>query len=39
MDVLHVATALHLGIQKFLSFDKNQVLLARKEGLQVPGDH
>ena len=36
MDVLHVATALHLKIKKFLSFDTKQAMLAKKEGLKVP---
>ncbi|MBX9742762.1 MAG: type II toxin-antitoxin system VapC family toxin [Chthoniobacterales bacterium] len=36
MDVLHVATALHLKTKVFLSFDQKQVLLAKKEGLKVP---
>ena len=36
MDVLHIATAKHLKIKTFLSFDKNQIALAKKEGLKVP---
>ena len=32
-DVLHVATALHLRAQEFLSFDANQRALAMAEGL------
>jgi predicted nucleic acid-binding protein len=36
MDILHVATAKHLGAWNFLTFDENQKLLARAEGLQVP---
>lgn len=35
-DVLHVATALHLGATEFLSFDGRQKDLAGAEGLIVP---
>ena len=35
-DVLHVATALHLGASEFLTFDANQKKLAQAEGLVVP---
>ena len=35
-DVLHVATALHLGASEFLTFDANQKKLAETEGLVVP---
>lgn len=35
-DVLHVATALHLGVSEFLTFDANQKKLAEAEGLKVP---
>ncbi|MCE0524235.1 MAG: type II toxin-antitoxin system VapC family toxin [Methylacidiphilales bacterium] len=35
-DVLHVATALHLGTKEFLTFDGNQKKLAKAEGLKVP---
>jgi predicted nucleic acid-binding protein len=35
-DVLHVATALHLGVTQFLSFDTKQKALAEAEGLIVP---
>jgi predicted nucleic acid-binding protein len=35
-DVLHVATALHLGASEFLSFDGKQKDLAKAEGLAVP---
>ncbi len=35
-DILHVATALHLGITEFLTFDGNQRELAESEGLVVP---
>jgi len=34
-DVLHVATALHLGAREFLSFDARQRKLAKAEGLKV----
>ncbi len=36
MDILHVATALELGVKKFLTFDGNQKKLAEAEGLVVP---
>lgn len=36
MDILHVATALHLGAKDFLSFDKNQGILASSEDLKLP---
>lgn len=32
-DILHVATAVHLGAAEFLTFDANQKLLAEAEGL------
>jgi predicted nucleic acid-binding protein len=35
-DILHVATALHLGSGEFLTFDSNQRRLAEAEGLVVP---
>ena len=35
-DILHVATALHLGTEQFLTFDANQKLLAEAEGMEVP---
>lgn len=35
-DILHVATALHLGVGEFLTFDANQRRLAVSEGLVVP---
>lgn len=35
-DVLHVATALHLGVAEFLTFDGKQKTLAEAEGLKVP---
>ena len=34
-DVLHVATALHLGAREFLTFDANQRKLATAEKLKV----
>jgi predicted nucleic acid-binding protein len=36
VDILHVATALHLGTEKFLTFDQNQKRLAEAEGMTVP---
>jgi predicted nucleic acid-binding protein len=35
-DILHVATALHLGSPEFLTFDANQKTLAEAEGMSVP---
>ncbi len=35
LDVLHVATAKHLGASDFLSFDANQRILAVAEGIAV----
>lgn len=35
-DILHVATALELNAEAFLSFDANQNELAKSEGLRVP---
>lgn len=35
-DILHVATALHLGATTFLTLDKNQKSLAQAEGLRTP---
>lgn len=35
-DILHVATALHLGARDFLTFDANQKALAEAEGMKVP---
>ncbi|MBI4625197.1 MAG: type II toxin-antitoxin system VapC family toxin [Verrucomicrobia bacterium] len=34
-DIMHVATALHLGATQFLTFDANQQQLAEAEGLDV----
>ena len=36
VDILHVASALHLGVSQFLTFDGNQKKLAEAEGLIVP---
>ncbi len=36
LDVLHVATAVHLGAKEFLSFDQRQIALARSLGLGTP---
>lgn len=36
MDMFHVATAVHLGAQKFLTFDERQRALADFAGLEVP---
>jgi predicted nucleic acid-binding protein len=35
-DILHVATALHLGAEEFLTFDTNQKRLASASGMKVP---
>jgi len=35
-DILHVATALHLGARRFLTFDAGQKRMALAEGLKVP---
>jgi predicted nucleic acid-binding protein len=35
-DILHVASALHLGVTEFLSFDTGQRKLAAAEGLKLP---
>ena len=34
-DILHVATAIHLGTDEFLTFDANQQRLAEAEGMAV----
>ncbi len=34
-DILHVATALHLGAAEFLTFDEKQKILAESEGMSV----
>jgi predicted nucleic acid-binding protein len=36
MDIIHLATAQHLSLKHFLTFDKNQKKLAQAEGLVVP---
>lgn len=36
IDILHVATALHLGASQFLTFDENQSHLAEAEGFTIP---
>ena len=36
MDILHVATAIKLGVKEFLTFDGNQKKLAEAEGLVFP---
>jgi predicted nucleic acid-binding protein len=36
LDILHVATAVHLGAKTFLTFDERQRKLARYAGLKVP---
>ena len=36
LDLLHVATAIHLGARKFLTFDARQKALAKSVGLKVP---
>ncbi len=36
LDILHVATALHLGAAEFLTFDRKQRRLAEAEGLASP---
>jgi predicted nucleic acid-binding protein len=35
-DILQVATALHLGVGEFLTFDAGQRKLAEAEGLKIP---
>ena len=36
LDILHVAIAVVLGCERFLSFDTRQIKLAQAAGLQVP---
>jgi predicted nucleic acid-binding protein len=36
LDIFHVATAVHLGASKFLTFDARQRALAVHAGLEVP---
>lgn len=35
LDILHVATALHLDVREFLAFDERQRKLAQSEGLKA----
>ena len=35
MDIFHIATAVHLGAEKFLTFDARQKILAGMAGLEV----
>jgi predicted nucleic acid-binding protein len=37
LDIFHVATAVHLGARRFLTFDGRQQALARHAGLDLPG--
>jgi predicted nucleic acid-binding protein len=34
-DILHIATAVHLGAREFLTFDSNQRKLAQAEGMKA----
>jgi predicted nucleic acid-binding protein len=36
MDIIHLATAKHLGLKHFLTFDANQKRLAQSEGFSLP---
>jgi predicted nucleic acid-binding protein len=36
LDILHVATAVHLRATEFLTFDGRQKKIARHAGLKVP---
>ena len=36
LDILHVATAIHLGAKEFLTFDERQRTLAQHAGLKIP---
>lgn len=36
LDILHVATAIHLGAKEFLTFDERQRTLAQHAGLELP---
>jgi predicted nucleic acid-binding protein len=36
LDILHVATAVHLGAKEFLTFDERQRALAKHAGLKIP---
>jgi predicted nucleic acid-binding protein len=35
LDILHLATAIHLKVAQFLTFDKNQSALTKAAGLEV----
>jgi predicted nucleic acid-binding protein len=35
LDILHLATAIHLKVPQFLTFDKNQSALTNAAGLEV----
>jgi len=35
LDILHLATAIHLKVKQFLTFDKNQSVLTKAAGLEV----
>ncbi|MCX6876427.1 MAG: hypothetical protein NTW21_21855 [Verrucomicrobia bacterium] len=37
LDIFQVATAVHLGTRRFLTFDARQQALATHAGLEVPG--
>jgi predicted nucleic acid-binding protein len=36
LDILHVACALVLGVEEFLTFDQRQLNLAKAAGLKTP---
>lgn len=36
LDIIHVATAAHLGAKEFLSFDQRQIALAKQIGIATP---
>ncbi len=38
LDIFHVATAVHLGARRFLTFDVRQRALAVRAGLELVGD-
>jgi predicted nucleic acid-binding protein len=38
LDILHVASAMELGVREFWTFDSRQKTLARKVGLRVNGE-
>jgi predicted nucleic acid-binding protein len=35
-DIIHIATALHLGAKIFLTFDQKQRILAKSQGFETP---